>query len=196
MATAYVRSPFGSDACISATKKYCNHSCQGGDPCDGNGNDHGVCAGGATGTSIDVAYISGSLDVYLRVNYPTVKSIKTFVGLTCCSGCDDKFRRRIKVELYQCPDAMGLIGTVFYAHIESPQVNDNTIYNLTSSSKILGTAPAAGGCGCYGGYHSHMERSGGATLSGICCASPVSSSTNIYSWTFTPLSSCPSAPLK
>lgn len=142
--------------------------------------------------------LSGSLDVYLRVNYPTVKSIKTFVGLTCCSSCTEypDFRRRIKVELYQCPDAVGLIGTVFYAHIASPQVSDNTIYNLTSSSKKLGTAPAPGGCGCYGGYHSHMERSGGATLSGICCATSVLSSTNIYSWTFTPISPCPSAPVK
>jgi hypothetical protein len=69
------------------------------------------------------------------------------------------------------------------------------IYNLTSSSKKLGTAPAAGGCGCYGGYHSHMERSGGTTLSGICCATSVSSSTNIYSWTFTPINPCPSAPV-
>lgn len=194
MATAYVRSPFSTESCISAKVKYCNNGCQGGDPCPGNGNNHGVCAGGATGSAVDVAIIAGgSYAVSLRVNYPTVKSIKTFVSLTCCGGCVDKFRRRIKVELYQCLDAVGLIGTVFYAHIESPSVDDNVVYNLSSSTKPLGTAPAPGGCGCYGGPHSHMERLGGSTPATICCALHVFSSTNIYSWTFTPIT-CPNSP--
>jgi hypothetical protein len=188
MATAYVRGPF-SNGCISAKVKYCNHNCQGGDPCDGNGNTHGTCGGGATNSAVDVAYVSGSLDVYLRVNYPTVNSIKTFVNTLCC-GCDDNYKRTIKVELYQCPNAIGYIGTVIYAHIASPQVNNNTIYNLTSSSKKLGTAPSTA-CGCYGGVHSHMERLGGSTLSTICCAVSVSSSSNIYSWNFTPFAICP-----
>ena len=192
MATAYVRSPFGSSACISGKTQYCCGACQG-DDCNGTCGTHGVCAGGATGSAVDVAYISGSYDVYLRVNIPTVKSIKTFVSLTCCGGCVDKFRRRIKVELYQCPDAVGLIGTVFYAHIESPSVGDNTIYNLGSSSKKLGTAAVSPpACWCISGPHSHMERTGGSTLA-PCCAVGVTSSTNIYSWTFTPII-CPNSP--
>lgn len=188
MATAYVRSPI-SNGCISGKTQYCCGVCDG-DVCNGSCGAHGTCAGGTS--PVDIAYIGGSLDLYLRVNYPTIRSIKTFVELRCCPGCANQYRRTIKVELYECPNAIYYIGSVMYAHVDNPQVSNNTVYNLTSSSKWLGTVPAGACGGCYTGRHSHMERSGGSTIA-PCCAVGVTTSTNIYSWTFTPHAYCPAS---
>ena len=183
MATAYVRSPI--NGCITGRTQYCCGGCAG-DVCSGSCGAHGTCVGGTSPVDI-----GGSGDIYLRVNYPTVKSIKTVVQLRCCTGCADKYRRTIKVELYECPGAIYYIGAVMYAHVDNPQVANNWVYDLTSSSKKLGTAPSGSCGGCYTGPHSHMERSGGSTIA-PCCAVGVSTSTNIYSWTFTPHTHCPS----
>jgi len=164
-----------------------------GDICNGSCGNHGTCVGGTS--PVDIARTGGSWNLYLRVNYPTVKSIKTYVELRCCTGCATKYRRTIKVKLYQCPNAIGYIGTVMYAHVDNPQVAHNKVYNLTSSSKKLGTMPTGSCGGCYTGPHSHMERSGGST-SAPCCATDVSTSTKIYSWTFTPFPVCPTSPEK
>lgn len=184
MATAYVRSPYNGT--ITGRTKHC--VCPG-DTCYGSGSDHGSCKGGSwAGTSIDV---SGSGDLYLRVNYPTVRSVVTWVALECCggSGCADQYRRMVTVDLYALPNAVCYIGSVAYGHVANPQVGNGQTYNLTSSSKMLGTA-ASGSCGtCSTGPHAHMERLFGSTVAPCCCTT-VTTATNIYKWNFDPLH-CP-----
>lgn len=183
MATAYVRSPISG--CITGRTQYCCGACTGGDVCSGSCGTHGTCVGWSS--PVDIA---GSGGLYLRVNYPTVRSIRTIVELRCCSSsCANKYRRTIKVELYAQSNAVCYIGSVMYGHVDGPLVSSNTVYNLSSSSKQLGTVPSGSCGGCYTGPHSHMERSGGST-SAPCCAASVSTSTNIYSWTFDP-TQCP-----
>jgi hypothetical protein len=131
--------------------------------------------------------------LFLRVNYPTVRSVVAWVELRCCNaGCGDNFRRTITLDLYAQANAICYIGSVMYGHIVNPLVANGQTYNLTSSSLQIGTVPAGACGGCYTGPHSHMERLGGVSLAPCCCTA-VTSSTNIYKWDFNP-SSCPSAP--
>jgi hypothetical protein len=178
MATAYVRSPISGT--ITGRDKYCG--CPG--VCNGNGSNHSTCRGWASPVDI-----GGSGNLVLRVNYPTVQSIKTLIGdQCCCDPCPDEYERTVTVELYGQPNAACYIGSVMYGHVSNPQVNHNTIYNLTSGNKTLGTVPG-GSCNscafgsCYTGAHSHMERLGGTTVAPCCCTG-VTGSTNIYKWTF------------
>lgn len=187
MAYAYVRSPFYG--CITGKTQYCCDQCENPDDvCDGSCGNHDTCVGGSQ--PIDIA--GGAVDLYLRVNYPNVRSLKTFVEIRCCNGtgCADRYRRTIKVELYECPNAIYYIGSVMYAHVDNPQVSNNTVYNLTSSSKKIGTVPSGSCAGCTSGPHTHMERSGGTRVA-PCCGIYVTTSTNIYRWTYTPHAYCP-----
>ena len=177
MAIANVKAPFGGT--VTGRTKYCN--CKNPEICEGSGLTHSTCVGGAAGSQIDITP-NNSDAIYLRVNYPTVRSIKTWVEIRCCdSRCSNDIRRTITVELYALPDAGCYIGSVKYAHIANPQVSNGGIYNLTSSSKWLGTA-ASGFCYCSSGPHAHMERSGGSGPSACCCTT-VTTSNIIYSWT-------------
>ncbi|MDP2362723.1 MAG: hypothetical protein Q8M94_03020 [Ignavibacteria bacterium] len=175
--TVFVRSPISGY--ITGRTKYCIPLSQGGDPvCTGSGNPHNSCAGGVTPVDI-----GGSGSLYLRVNYPNVLSIRTFIALPCCPGQPDNYRRAITVELYGKSNGVCYIGSVRYAHVASPAVSHNTLYNLSSGSKLLGTVPTGSAGSCYSGPHSHMERTGGVTVA-PCCGATVSTSTNIYRYTW------------
>jgi hypothetical protein len=184
MTTAYVRAPFSG--CISGKAVYCvadepgEHCCNCDDSCNGSGGTHWTCGGGSN--PIDICGTAGS-SIYLRVNYPTVRCVQVWVAFPCCSGCADKYRRTVKVDLYSQPNMVGYIGTIVFAHVDNPTVLDGQMFNLTSSSLKLGYVPS-GSCGnCFTGPHVHMERYGGSTAS-LCCCSSVTTSSNIYSWNF------------
>ncbi len=189
MATAWVYSPAGG--IITGRTYYC-----GCGICDGTGTLHGICKPGWT-APIDVDS-NDNEEIYLYVNYPTVKSIRTLREYECCCNNANNFGRVIIVELYSETNGVGcFIGGVLYGHIANPAVSHNTIYNLSSSSKKLGTSPAGswscGGSSCYSGSHVHMERSGGTTVAPCCCVDTTKGSTKIYEYIFnTP---CPSAPI-
>lgn len=189
MPTALVRAPVGGQ--ITGRSKYCV-SCGDGDSCFGSGNTHATCKGYSS--PVDIA---GTGTIRLYVNYPTVKSIVTLIGLECCcDACPDQYERTITVKLYGQPDGVYYIGAVMYGHVSNPLVTHNTTYNLTSSSKDLGSVPA-GACNdcafdCYTGPHCHMERSGGSTSAPCCCLNATQGSTTIYEWSFT----CPVQPTK
>ncbi len=61
----------------------------------------------------------------------------------CCAACADQYERTITVKLYALQNADGLIGSVMYGHVANPQVVHNMMYNLTSSSRDLGSVPKA-----------------------------------------------------
>lgn len=180
MTTAYVQSPIGGY--ISGRTNYCcvvNNVCSDGS-CTGSCSPHGTCKGWSSPVDI-----GGSGSLYLRVNYPTVRSIVTWVEFKCCSSYPDDIRRTITVDLYYQQNAVCYIGSVMFGHISSPQVGNGVTYNLTSSTKWIGNVPTGYTGGCYTGPHSHMERFGGSTLAPCCCQT-VYTSTNIYSWAFDP----------
>ena len=185
MPTAYLRAPVSGT--ITGRENYC--VCPG--DCDGGNTVHARCRNWTSPVDI-----GGNGNLVLRVNYPTVQSIKTIIGdQCCCDACPDEYERTITVQLYGQPNAACYIGSVMYGHVVNPQVANNTTYNLTSGNKTLGTVPG-GSCdvctfgSCYTGAHSHTERSGGTTVAPCCCSS-VTSSTNIYKWTF----QCPTGPV-
>ncbi len=182
MPTVYVYSP--ADGIITARDDYCGSPCDA-DPCTGDHGTHATCKGWSSPVDID-AYDGEEIKLY--VNYPTVKSIKTLVEYECCCNDQNKYGRAIIVELYALRDAQCYIGSVLYGHIDNPQVTHNTVYNLSSSSKRLGYAPAGahscGGSTCYSGSHSHMERLGGQTVAPCCCTDTVKGSTPIYKFIY------------
>ena len=182
MPTVYVYSP--ADGIITGRANYCGSPCDA-DPCTGDHGTHGTCKGWSSPVDID-AYDGEELKLY--VNYPTVKSIKTLVQYECCCDAQNKYGRAIIVELYAKQNAVCYIGSVLYGHVDNPQVTNNAVYNLSSSSKTLGYAPggtySCGGSTCYSGSHSHMERHGGATVAPCCCTDTVKGSTSIYKFIF------------
>ena len=178
--TVYVRSPFSG--CITGRNNYCNGNCSNPDGnCNGSGNQHGTCRGWSNPVDI-----GGSGNVYLRVNYPNVRRAITYIGLHCCgsASCGDNFKRTISVEVYGLNNAgYCYIGTVMYGHVSNPAVTNGGIYNLTSSILLLGTATTGSCTGCSTGAHSHMERLGGSVVA-PCCGATVTTSTNIYKFTW------------
>jgi len=158
MPTAYVRSPISG--CISGRDNYCaveagETCCNCGDVCHGPGGPHGSCAGGSS--RVDICGGAGSA-IKLRVNYPTIKSIQTWVstsgGPECCdgTGCAAQYKRTIKVDLFMEPNQEIYFGTVLYGHVNNPKVSNGQMINLASSTNN-------------------------------CCCISVSTSSNIYSFT-------------
>ncbi len=128
--------------------------------------------------------IGGPGDVYLRVNYPNVASIRTTRSLSCCggiSGCPDVLKSYVTVELYGRSNGQCFIGTVGYGHIENP-VSDG-LHNLLSGEFKLGTASPDHSCICSTGSHSHMEQKGGSRLA-LTCGQVITTSTNIFSFQY------------
>jgi hypothetical protein len=182
--TAYVRGPISGY--ITGRTKYCTYP-YASDVCLGSGGVHGTCRGWSNPVDI-----GGSGGVYLRVNYPNVSSIVTYVELRCCgTSCVDNYRRAVTVELYGRANGVCYMGSVMFGHIANPVVSNGTLYNLSSSAKKLGTAPSGSCGGCYTGAHSHMERSGGSVVA-PCCGATVATSTNIYKFTWNNGIACPS----
>lgn len=184
--TVYVRSPISGF--ITGRTNYCKYP-YGSDVCLGSGGVHGTCIGGSS--PID---IGGSGSLNLHVNYPNILSIRTFVEIRCCpSTYGNDYRRTITVELYGKSNGLCYVGSVKYAHVASPAVSNNTLYNLTSGTKLLGAVPAGNPGSCYTGPHSHMERVGGSVMpTGLCCGATVNSSTNVYKYTWDNALPCPS----
>jgi hypothetical protein len=180
--TVYVRSPISGY--ITGRDKYCVAN---DTVCNGSGNPHGRCRGWSSPVDI-----GGSGSLYLRVNYPNVRSVVTYVELRCCAGttCGNNFKRTITVELYGRVDGLCYIGSVMYGHVSSPAVSNGETYNLTSGSLLLGTVTSGSCSGCSTGPHSHMERSGGSVVA-PCCGAAVSTSTNIYRFTWDNALPCP-----
>lgn len=175
LVTVYVRSPISGY--ITGRNNYCN----GGDPaCNGSGAVHGTCRGWSNPVDI-----GGSGNLYLRVNYPNVRRVVTYVELRCCStsyGSD--YRRTVTAELYGLNDTgYCYVGSVMYGHVKSPAVSNGATYDLTSGSLKIGTVPSGNPGACFTGPHSHMERSGGSVVA-PCCGGTVSTSTNIYKFTW------------
>jgi len=190
MPTAYVYSPV--DGIITGRNQYCGQPCDN-NPCTGDHGTHRTCNNWSSPVDIDAV---DNEQLYLYVNTAVI-SIRTFVQYKCCCSHQNDYGRVIIVELYGERDAQCYIGSVLYGHIANPQVTDGQIYNLSGTSKLLGNAPAGahncGGFTCYSGSHSHMERSGGATLAPCCCTDTLKGSTAIYKWDFT--IPCPGAPV-
>ena len=179
--TVYVRSPISG--CITGRNNYCNGNCSNPDStCTGSGNTHGTCM-----SSTSPVDIGGTGTINLRVNFPNVLSVITYINLVCCSTTyANDYRRMVTVELYGKSNGKCFIGKVRYGHVANPSVANNTIYNLPTSGVLaLGTVPSGSPGSCYTGAHSHMERSGstGSTLA-PCCGTTVSSSSNIYKFTW------------
>lgn len=179
MPTAFVYAPVGGQ--ITGRTKYC--VCPG-DSCSGSGSNHSTCKGWST--PVDIA---GTGIITLFVNYPTVRSIITLVELKCCcAACADQYERTITVKLYALQNADGFIGSVMYGHVANPQVVHNMMYNLTSSSRDLGSVPTGScSCGpftCFSGPHCHMEQSGGVSGAPCCCVTANRGSTSIYQWSY------------
>ncbi len=174
--TAYVRSPFSTTGMlVRGDDNYC----------DGSGT-HPVCNPGA-GWVLPTD-ISGVGTLTLRVNYPNVRRIRTFVGLQCCSDTSPtNLRRVVIVELYgvtTVPDPAcryAYIGSILYGHVASVSVGDNQWYDLTSGEKVLGTVATETASRCSTGGHSHMQIMPGGTRL-VTCSSTISSSTSIYKW--------------
>lgn len=147
-----------------------------GPGCNAN---HATC--GAGYSPID---IGGTGDIYLYVNYPTVKSIRIIVGSLCCNaGTGADYRRTVKVELYGQLNASCYFGSVLYGHIRDLAVQDG-VYNLTSYSLRIGRVIEQGlGPGtCYTAAHVHMQHGGGATVYASCLQNVTAGTTTIYSW--------------
>jgi hypothetical protein len=183
MATATLKSPVTGT--VTGKAVYCQ--CPG-DVCAGSGATHGSCNGGSSKYDIDAG--DGEA-IKLRVNYPTVKSIETWVytsgAAACCesTSCASKFKRTIVVDLFSQVDANAgsYIGTVLYGHIDNPVVSHGQVINLSSGVFTLGYA-ASGSCtGCSTGSHVHMEKWGGSANS-YCCCTTVTTSNVLYSWNF------------
>jgi hypothetical protein len=75
------------------------------------------------------------------------------------------------------------MGDVIYGHVTSPAVGNNSVYNLTSGIKLIGTATSGGCTGCSTGTHSHMETKYG-TVVAPCCGASVTTSTAIYQFSW------------
>lgn len=181
MATAYVYAPIGG--IITGRENYCGFPCDN-NPCTGDHGTHSTCKSGWL-SPVDIA---GTGSIYLYVNYPTVKSVKTFIEFECCCNVQNDYGRIIKVLLYGKQNSECYIGMVVFGHINSPAVSNNQLYNLTSNQLRLGqTVGGSHNCNgitCYSGTHVHMERWGGQTIAPCCCASAVKGGTPIYQWNF------------
>ncbi len=169
----YVNSPIAGT--IQGLSTYCDDA-----------TEHLTCGGYPWVNPVDVG---GSGNLYLRVNYPNVRSIRTWVGPGCCGDkpcATSDMKRIVTVELWDDSNARCYyMGSVKYGHVANPQVVDNTVYNLTSGTKLLGAVPADAFCaGCFEHQHSHMEIVGGQVISLLGCDDTVSSSTNIYRFTW------------
>lgn len=183
MPTAYVYSPLTGK--IRGRENYCCDPCNP-TPCTGACDAHGTCNNWSS--PVDV---SGTGDIYLYVNYSTVRSIRTVIDYKCCSsGAGDDYRRIVKVDLYGDVNAICHIGSLLYGHVSNVAVGNNQVYNLTSGSKLIGTVPGGTSGTCYQGGHSHMERLGGSTIAPCCCADAYAGTTAIYRWDF------PACPVK
>lgn len=159
MPTAYVYSPFTG-------------SISQGPGCNDN---HVTCGSGSS--PVDVA---GLGDVYLYVNYPTVKYVNIQISSLCCnvSGANDDHKRSVRVDLYDASSCQ--FGFVLYGHIRSVGVGNGWI-TLTSSSLYIGKTVNVTHSVCYPGIHIHMQRSGGTTH--VSCGANVTQGTSIiYSW--------------
>lgn len=176
--TAYVMASISGF--ITGRDQYCKPLNQGGDVCNGSQGQgvHGTCL-----SSSNPVDIGGSGSIYLRVNYPNVSSIVTYVALACCSSMSDNYRRMVTVELYGRTNGVCYMGSVRFGHVASPAVSNGTLYNLTSGSKLIGTVPSGETSGCYTGAHSHMERVSGSVVA-PCCGITVTTATNIYKYTW------------
>ncbi len=175
--TVYVRSPISGY--ITGRDQYCKPLSQGGDVCNGSQGTHGKCM-----SSSNPVDIGGSGSLYLRVNYPNVLSIVTYINLVCCnSSYGDNYRRMVTVELYGRANGVCYMGAVRFGHVASPAITNGTLYNLSGGSTLIGTVPSGNPGSCYTGPHSHMERSGGSVVA-PCCGATVSTSTNIYKFTW------------
>lgn len=168
MPTAYVYAPAGGE--ITGLETYCS------------GGDHLECTWGDT--PVDISNPEGS--VWLAVNYPTVESVNTYVMNICCDEDGSVYSQGVKVDLYQYPNAVGHIGTVWYGHIENPQVPDGGTINLPDGCIRLGYSPAydPNHDYCYTGVHVHMEQVWGISVAPSCGADCLSCWTEIYRWDF------------
>ncbi len=192
--TVYVKSPIAGT--ISGRANYCTDNLPGTpypDPiCTGSLGTHLPCMGWSN--PVDVG---GSGSLYLRVNYPNVRSIRTTVKPACCLNsiydtCSSiaNYRQVVVVDLYGGADGLCYyMGSVMYGHVASPAVVDKGLYVVPASGQILlGTVPS-GSCvidpqhKCFTAPHSHMEVTGG-TVVAPCCGASVSGSTNIYKFTW------------
>ncbi len=183
LVTVYVRGPISGT--ITGRNKYCTFP-YASDVCNGSGSNHGTYM-----SSSNPVDIGGSGNINLRVNYPNVLSIVTYVSLSCCSSSyEDNYRRMVTVELYGKSNGACYMGSVRFGHVASPAVTNGTLYNLSSGTKLIGTVPSGNPGNCYTGAHSHMERSGGSVVA-PCCGATVSSSTNIYKFTWDNGIACP-----
>lgn len=187
MPTAYVKAPISGT--ITGKANYCICPCE---TCSGCGNDHAECQGWSS--PIDVG--GDGPNIFLYVNYPTVRSVRTYVEYECCCNELNDHGRTITVELYAEPNLECYIGAVMFGHIADPAVGNGQTYNLTSSSLKLGEVvqddyeECGGGIVCYDGEHVHMEMSGGQEVAPCCCTSVSAGSDSIYKWDF---SACPSS---
>lgn len=157
MTVIYVYSPTGG--LITGRDNYCI-PCPS--PCTGDGDSHSSCYWeDGYGSPVDLS-ASSSQWIILYVNYPAVKSIKTFVRDQCCNNDESDYGQIVEVELYEDFNAQSYRGSVVYGHIANPQVGNGNTYNLGSGSVTLGQAPATDQdhAWCYSGPHSHMERKG------------------------------------
>ncbi len=193
MATAYVFSPF--TGWISGRDNYCcnsgdpNNQSTCSDPCLGTCGYHPPTQSGFT-SPIDVNAPTDT-EIRLYVNWTTVKSviIRDNASPVCAPGVSDPWNDGRAVELYCYNDGHGLIGKVFYGHVNNPISNLNQVITQPGSGYVvIGRVPGpCGGCGtsCYPKTHVHMARSGGSTGSGCCCCGTVyGASTVLYSWSF------------
>lgn len=192
MAYAYVYAPISGR--ITGRDNYCineQRQCDS-DPCGGDHGAHKKCKGWAS--PID---IGATGQIYLYVNYPTVKKIQTWVEYKCCCGEQNSdYARTITVDLYVYDNGKYCyVGSVMYGHVKNPQVLNGAWYDLTRGDKYLGDIP--GGTytcnefSCYGGAHSHMERSLGETAGPLCCCTSVAAGTTaIYRYYYNPGFTC------
>lgn len=173
--TVYVRSPLSAVGRVTGVDSYCV-----------DGTPHPVCQGAAGWRS--PTDIGGGGTLTLRVNYPNVKGIRTYVGLQCCSDSyPADLRRVVIVQLYGAHPIPGCapiyIGSILFGHVASPQVDNDRWYDLTSGEKVLGTVATQTAPPCSTGPHTHMQVMPGGTRL-VSCDQQVSSSTSIYTWTW------------
>ncbi len=186
--TVYVRNPIETGGRITAVDKYClepyDPVCTGSDP---DPDHHLTCRLWSYPVDVDGSEGQG---LYLRVNYPNVRNIKTFVESRCCGDkacATAQMKQTVTVDLYGgAGAACYYMGSVMFGHVASPTVQDKQVYAVPASGVMkLGQVPSGYCALCYEGAHSHMEISGGTRVATLpCCNATINSSTNIYKFTW------------
>lgn len=168
------------DGKVTAMETYCK---------SGNTHKAGIGAGCQSNNPAtmyrptDIETQSTSVRFYGSSN---IKSIKTTTcGILCGSKPSEGWMSNgIFVELFSDIAGKNKIGTVYYGHIKTFSIKNNTLYTSNLNGLELGTIPSSlpPACTCYSTIHVHMTIStnGNRNADFTCNSSVTKGTTTIY----------------